>query len=127
MLFSGKKEIQTYLEISATYKLIIHASRYALIYEFKVGSGYCHVTRYSVTYSAGEGSQAGGSGDCLLGGRMSESDIRPPNKILAESTSGCLLKLGLLLGDKVVESLKSPDSAVGIGAVDTSAIIKFLK
>ena len=58
---------------------------------------------------------------------MSESDIRPPNKILAESTSGCLLKLGLLLEDKVVESLKSPDSAVGIGAVDTSAIIKILK
>ena len=67
MLFSGKKEIQTYLEISATYKLIIHASRYALIYEFKVGSGYYHVTRYSVTYSTGEGSQDGGSGDCLLG------------------------------------------------------------
>ena len=80
--FQGKKRFKhTWKAVRrTTYKLIIHVSRYALIYEFKVGSGYCHVTRYSVTYSASEGSQAGGSGDCLLGGRMSESDLRPPNK-----------------------------------------------
>ena len=48
-------------------------------------------------------------------------DIRPLNKILAASTSGCLLRLGLLLSGRVEES---PDSAVGIGTADTSEIIK---
>ena len=48
-------------------------------------------------------------------------DTRPLNKILAVSTSGCPLRLGLLLSDKVEES---PDSEVGIGTADTSEIIK---
>jgi hypothetical protein len=48
-------------------------------------------------------------------------DIRPLNEILAVSTSGSPLRLGLLLGDKVEES---PDPAAGIGIADTNEIIK---
>ena len=40
---------------------------------------------------------------------------------LAVSTSGCPLRLGLLLSDKIEDS---PDSVAGIGTADTSEIIK---
>ena len=40
---------------------------------------------------------------------------------LAVSTSGCPLRLGLLLSDKVEDS---PDSAAGMGTADTSEIMK---
>ena len=52
---------------------------------------------------------------------MGSIDIRPFNKFLAVSASGCPLSL---IGDKVVETLESPDSATGIGAADTSEIVK---
>jgi hypothetical protein len=48
-------------------------------------------------------------------------DIRPLSEILAASTSGCPLRVGFLVVDKVEES---PDSAAGIGIADTSEIIK---